>query len=436
MLSPHIRSTFLDFFTARGHRPVPSGSLLPPDPSLFVANAGMNQFKPWFLGDVEPGFPRATSVQKCVRTVDVDNIGYTRRHSTFFEMLGNFSFGDYFKPETIAFAYELLTEHFGLSRDRLWITVYEDDDESERIWRAVGVPSSRIQRMGAADNFWSMGVPGPCGPCSDVTYDRGPSFGSDGGPAVDPERFVEVWSLVFMRSVRGESGPDGDFPILGELPRTGVDTGLGLDRLAAILQDVAGAVETDLLRPTLATVEESAGRGYSPVDRENPDRVSFEVVTDHARAIAFLLADGIRPGKEGTGYVLRRLMRRAIRHGRRLGIEGAILPPITASVVRNLGPSWPELTLAAPLIEDVTAREEESFDRVLTRGTRMVDRAIRRRLAAGESDLPAETVFTLYDSHGYPPDLTIEAARESGLTVDHPHLRTLLPTLTPTPNEK
>ncbi|MET7299898.1 alanine--tRNA ligase [Embleya sp. NPDC005575] len=426
MLSPQIRSTFLDFFTSRGHRLVPSGSLLPPDPSLLVSNAGMNQFKPWFLGDVEPDFPRATSVQKCVRTVDIDNIGHTRRHSTFFEMLGNFSFGDYFRTEAIGYAYELLTEYFDLSPDRLWITVYEDDDDSARIWRSVGVPSERIQRLGAADNFWSMGVPGPCGPCSDVTYDRGPAYGRDGGPSVDSERFVELWSLVFMRSLRGEIEPGGGFPVLGGLPRTGIDTGLGLDRLATVLQGVDSTVQTDLLRPTLATVEELAGRHYSPVDREDPRRVSFEILTDHARAIAFLLADGIRPGKDGTGYVLRRLIRRAIRHGRRLGIEGPILPPVTASVVANLGPAWPELTRAASLIEDLTTREEESFDRTLRRGTRLLDRAIRRRLEGGHRDLPAETVFTLYDSHGFPPDLTLEAAHEAGLTVDDPHLRSLL----------
>ncbi|MFE2864760.1 alanine--tRNA ligase [Embleya sp. NPDC059259] len=426
MLSPQIRSTFLDFFTARGHRLVPSGSLLPPDSSLLVANAGMNQFKPWFLGDVEPEVPRATSVQKCVRTVDIDNIGHTRRHSTFFEMLGNFSFGDYFKSEAIGFAYEVLTEHFGLSPDRLWVTVYEDDDESARIWRSVGMPSERIQRLGAADNFWSMGVPGPCGPCSDVTYDRGPEYGRDGGPSVDPERFVELWSLVFMRSVRGESEPGGGFPVLGDLPRTGIDTGLGLDRLATVLQGVDSTVQTDLLRPTLATVEELAGRAYSPTDRDNPDRVSFEVLTDHARAIAFLLADGIRPGKEGTEYVLRRLIRRALRHGRRLGIRGPVLPPLTASIVTTLSPAWPELTRSASLIESLTAREEESFARTLHKGTRLLDKAIRRRLEAGHPDLPTETVVTLYTTHGFPPDLTLEAAKEAGLTIDTPHLTSLL----------
>lgn len=234
-----------------------------------------------------------------------------------------------------------------------------------------------------------------------------------------------------MRSVRGETEPGGGFPVLGELPRTGIDTGLGLDRLAAVLQDVDSVVQTDLLRPTLATAEELAGRPYSPVDREDPDRVSFEVLTDHARAIAFLLADGIRPGKEGTEYVLRRLIRRALRHGRRLGIQGPILGPLTASVVTNLGPSWPELLHEAPLIEDLTTREEESFDRVLHRGTHLVNKAIRRALTTGTHQLPAKTVFTLYDSHGFPPDLTIEAAQEAGLTVDQTHLNTLL---NPQPN--
>jgi alanyl-tRNA synthetase len=251
MRSMQIRSVFTDFFTSRGHRQVPSSPLIPDDPTLLLANAGMNQFKPYFLGEVTPEFTRATSVQKCVRTSDIDNVGRTNRHATFFEMLGNFSFGDYFKAEAVAYAWELLTDGFGLEKDRLWITVFEDDDEAGRLWRKIGVPASRIQRLGMEDNYWSMGVPGPCGPCSEVSYDRGPAFGTEGGPAVDGERYVEIWNLVFMQYQRGEGDKKGNFPILGELAGKSIDTGLGLDRLAAILQDVENVCTTDLLLPTL-----------------------------------------------------------------------------------------------------------------------------------------------------------------------------------------
>ena len=423
MRSTQIRSTFTDFFTARGHHRVPSSPLIPDDPTLLLTNAGMNQFKPYFLGEVTPPFPRATSVQKCARTSDIDNVGRTNRHATFFEMLGNFSFGNYFKEDAIAFAWELLTEEYGLEKDRLWITVYEDDDEAERLWRRIGVPAGRIQRLGMKDNYWSMGVPGPCGPCSEVNYDRGPTFGKEGGPAVDGERYVEIWNLVFMQFQRGEGDKKGDFPILGELANKSIDTGLGLDRLAAILQDVENVCTTDLLLPTLTTVQELAGREYPGHGEE---KVSFQVVTEHARSIAFLIADGVLPAKDGRGYILRRLMRRAIRHARLLGITGPVLPAATASVITNLGDVWPELVAQSSLIEQVVTAEEESFTRTLSQGTRLLDAAVARTRSAGSTALAGETAFELHDTYGFPVELTIEAARDAGLTVEEDRFADLL----------
>ncbi|MCW5251349.1 alanine--tRNA ligase [Streptomyces sp. SHP 1-2] len=423
MRSTQIRQTFTDFFTSRGHQLVPSSPLVPDDPTLLLANAGMNQFKPYFLGETTPPFPRATSIQKCARTSDIDNVGRTNRHATFFEMMGNFSFGDYFKEDAIAFAWELLTEGYNLEKDKLWITVFEDDDEAEHIWRRIGVPASRIQRLGMEDNYWSMGVPGPCGPCSEVNYDRGPSFGKEGGPAIDGERYVEIWNLVFMQFQRGEGDKKGNFPILGELARKGVDTGLGLDRLAAILQDAQNVCTTDLLLPTFHTVQDLAGR-KAPAEGE--EKVSFQVVTEHARSIAFLIADGVLPAKDGRGYVLRRLMRRAIRHARLLGIDGPVLPAATASVIGNLGSVWPELTGQAALIEQVVTAEEESFTRTLAQGTRLLDAAISRTQHSGSVALPGETAFELADTYGFPLELTVEAARDAGLTVDEDRFAALL----------
>ncbi|WP_327254170.1 alanine--tRNA ligase [Streptomyces sp. NBC_01244] len=423
MRSTQIRSTFLDYFTSRGHRQVPSSPLIPSDPTLLLANAGMNQFKPYFLGEVTPENRRATTIQKCARTSDIDNVGRTNRHATFFEMMGNFSFGDYFKADAIAYAWELLTEGYGLERDRLWITVYEDDDEAEQLWRKIGVPSERIQRLGMEDNYWSMGVPGPCGPCSEVNYDRGPAFGREGGPAIDGERYVEIWNLVFMQYQRGEGDKKGNFPILGELAQQSIDTGLGLDRLAAILQDVENVCTTDLLMPTLNTVQELAGRAYPGSADE---KVSFQVVTEHARSIAYLIADGVLPAKDGRDYVLRRLMRRAIRHARLLGIDEPVLAPATASVIANLGDVWPELTDQANLIEQIVTAEEESFTRTLAQGTRLLNAAITRTRESRSGSLPGETAFELADTFGFPLELTVEAAHDAGLTVDEDRFATLL----------
>ncbi len=423
MRSTQIRSVFLDFFSSRGHPRVPSSPLIPDDPTLLLTNAGMNQFKPYYLGETTPPFPRAMSVQKCARTVDIDNVGRTNRHATFFEMLGNFSFGDYFKAEAVAYAWELLTEGYGVAKDRLWVTVFRDDDEAERLWRRIGVPASRIQRLGMEDNYWSMTVPGPCGPSSEIFYDRGPAFGREGGPVVDGERYVEIWNLVFLQELRGESDGRGGFPILGALDTRSIDTGLGLDRFAAILQDVENVCTTDLLAPTLHVVQELAGREY-PGNAE--EKVSFQVVAEHTRSVAFLIADGVLPAKDGRGYVLRRLLRRAIRHARMLGIDGPALPAATASVIANLGEVWPELTEHAPLIERVVTAEEESFTRTLTQGTRLLNAAMTRTREGRSSTLAGETAFELADTYGFPLELTVEAAREAGLTVDEDRFAALL----------
>ncbi|PNE37311.1 alanine--tRNA ligase [Streptomyces noursei] len=423
MRSTQIRTTFTDFFTSRGHQVVPSSPLIPDDPTLLLANAGMNQFKPYFLGETTPPFSRATSIQKCARTSDIDNVGRTNRHATFFEMMGNFSFGDYFKEDAIAFAWELLTQGYGLEKDKLWITVFEDDDEAEHLWRRIGVPASRIQRLGMEDNYWSMGVPGPSGPSSELNYDRGPAFGKEGGPAIDGERYVEIWNLVFMQHLRGEGDKKGNFPIHGELTNKSIDTGLGLDRLAAILQDAQNVCTTDLLLPTFHTVQDLAGR---QAPSEGEEKVSFQVVTEHARSIAFLIADGVLPAKDGRGYILRRLMRRAIRHARRLGIDGLVLPATTASVIGNLSDVWPELTGQAALIEQVVTAEEESFTRTLAQGTRLLDAAITHTREKRSAALPGETAFELADTYGFPLELTVEAAREAGLTVDEERFAALL----------
>ncbi|GAA3832949.1 alanine--tRNA ligase [Sphaerisporangium flaviroseum] len=425
MRSSEIRSTFLDFFTARDHRVVPSSSLIPSDPTLLLTGAGMIQFKPYFLGGAVPEHVRATSLQKCVRTSDIENVGRTTRHATSFEMLGNFSFGDYFKQEAIAWSWELLTRHFNLDPARLWVTVYTDDDEAERLWRRIGVPPGRIQRLGMEDNFWSMGVPGPCGPSSELHYDRGPAFGREGGPAVDGERYQEIWNLVFMQNQRGEGTGKTGFPILGELPAKNIDTGLGLDRLAAILQDAGSVSQTDLLAPTFHLVQELAGREYPGRDGSEAS-VSFPVVAEHVRTAAFLIADGVLPAKDGRGYVLRRLMRRAVRHARLLGIDGPVLPALSTSVIDTLGPAWPELEQHRSLVLQVVTAEESGFDRTLRQGARLLDRAISRAREAGSPALPGRTAFELHDTYGFPVDLTLDAARAAGLTVDQDAFAALL----------
>ncbi|WP_279104771.1 alanine--tRNA ligase-related protein, partial [Gordonia paraffinivorans] len=323
MQTHEIRKRFLDHFIKAGHTEVPSASLLLDDPNLLFVNAGMVPFKPYFLGEQTPPFTRATSVQKCVRTLDIDEVGITTRHNTFFQMAGNFSFGDYFKREAINFAWTLLTNSiedggYGIDPEKLWPTVYLDDDEAEAIWRdEIGVPAERIQRRGMKDNYWSMGVPGPCGPCSEIFYDRGPEYGVEGGPEADEDRYIEIWNLVFMQNVRGPGGAKDGYEILGPLPKKNIDTGMGVERVACILQGVDNVYETDLLKPIIDLAAELTGRRYGA--GSHADDVRFRVIADHARTSAMLIGDGVLPGNDGRGYVLRRLLRRVVRSMRLLG---------------------------------------------------------------------------------------------------------------------
>ncbi|HZB57896.1 MAG TPA: alanine--tRNA ligase [Actinomycetota bacterium] len=417
MNSTQIRRRFTDFFVERNHRLVPSSPLIPNDPTLLLANAGMNQFKPYFLGEVEPDFRRATSVQKCTRTSDIENVG-DRSHATFFEMLGNFSFGDYFKEGAIGYAWELVTERFGFDPDRLWITVYLDDDEAIGLWRQIGVPSERIQRLGKEDNFWSMGVAGPCGPCSEIHYDRGPSFGGDGGPASESDRYLEIWNLVFMQNIRDE-----DYNIIGELPEKNIDTGMGLERVAMVLQDADSMYETDLLAPVIEEAQAVSGAVYGRDERV--DR-SLRIVTEHGRTASFLIADGVLPSNEGRGYILRRLLRRSVRHLRLLGVEDPSLARVCNRVVANLGEAWPELVAQRSLIEQVVASEEDSFSRTLRQGSTLLEGAIRRTRDQGQAMLPGDTAFQLHDTYGFPYELTLEAAAEAGLDVDADRFQQLM----------
>jgi alanyl-tRNA synthetase len=418
MKSTEIRRRFLDYFVERGHRLVPSSSLIPNDPTLLLANAGMNQFKPYFLGEVAPDFQRATSVQKCFRTSDIENVGHTTRHLTFFEMLGNFSFGDYFKAEAIRFAYELVTEQLGFEPERLWPTVYLDDDDAIAIWREVGIPAERIQRRGKDDNFWSMGVAGPCGPCSEIFYDRGPEYGREGGPIVDEERYLEFWNLVFMQNLRDE-----DYNIVGELPKKNIDTGAGLERIAILLQGVDNVFETDLLGPILEEAQAATGQVYG---REERTDLSLRVLAEHTRAASFLIADGVLPSNESRGYVLRRLLRRAVDHSRRLGVEDHLMARIAGRAVDNLGGPWPELVAQRSLIEQVMASEEESFSRTLRQGSNLLRGAIESTRGEGGSSLPGDTAFQLHDTYGFPFELTVEVAQEAGLEVDRDRFAALM----------
>ncbi|NUT36470.1 MAG: alanine--tRNA ligase [Hamadaea sp.] len=416
MHSTDIRRVFLNYFAGLDHKLVPSGSLIPHDPTLLLTNAGMVPFKPYFLGEAVPDHPRVMSAQKCVRTVDIEKIGRTTRHATFFEMLGNFSFGDYFKDEVVPWAYQLITEGYGLERDRLWVTVLRGDEETADLWRRLGLPDERIQRLGVEDNYWSMGIPGPGGPSSEIFYDRGDRFGVGGGPAVNTERFLEVWNLVFIHQLRGDSDTD----IRGELPAQNIDTGLGLDRMALVLQGRDHLCETDLLAPVLHTLQEITGEGYA--DARSP--LSYRIVCDHLRAAAFLISDGVLPATEGRGYVVRRLLRRGVRHGRLLGVDGPFLGDLIGTLVDTVGGMWPELVARRSVIEQVVSREEEAFGRTLRQGTRLLDDAIRTVPTSGT--LSGDTVFTLHDTYGFPIDLTAEIAEEAGLRLDRDRFAELM----------
>jgi alanyl-tRNA synthetase len=406
-----IRRRFLRYFEDRGHKIVPSSSLIPNDPTLLLTNAGMNQFKPYFLGLQDPPYPRAASVQKVFRTSDIENVGHTARHLTFFEMLGNFSFGDYFKQEACAWAWEFVTEGFGLDPERLWVTVFESDDEAIGIWHDdVGVPLERIVRRGMADNFWSMGVAGPCGPSSEIFYDRGPKYGPEGGPAVDEERYLEFWNLVFMQDER-----DDAYNIIGDLPRKNIDTGMGLERAAVILQARDNIFETDLFRPVLAVAEEITGRPYGEDEKRD---VSLRIMAEHGRAITFLIADGVLPSNEGRGYVLRRMLRRLVTHARKLGVDRPVMGELIESVVQVMGQSYPQLITDKPFILQVAASEEERFVETYRRGMVVFETEVARARDAGSTVLPGEGAFRLHDTFGFPQELTLELAAEEGLAVD------------------
>ncbi|MDT9686374.1 alanine--tRNA ligase [Streptomyces sp. TRM76323] len=429
MESAEIRRRWLSFFEERGHTVVPSASLIADDPTLLLVNAGMVPFKPYFLGEEKPPYQRASSVQKCVRTPDIEEVGKTTRHGTFFQMCGNFSFGDYFKEGAIKLAWELLTTPvghggYGLEPEKLWITVYQDDDEAEQIWRdVVGVPAERIQRLGKKDNFWSMGVPGPCGPCSEINYDRGPEFGVEGGPAVNDERYVEIWNLVFMQYERGEGTGKEDFPILGDLPSKNIDTGLGLERLAMILQGVQNMYETDTLKVVIDKATELTGVRYGQAQDSD---VSLRVVADHMRTSVMLIGDGVTPGNEGRGYVLRRIMRRAIRNMRLLGATGPVVGQLVDTVIRTMGEQYPELETDRKRIETVALAEEAAFLKTLKAGTNILDTAVTETKATGGKVLPGDKAFLLHDTWGFPIDLTLEMAAEQGLSVDEDGFRRLM----------
>ena len=434
MESAEIRSRWLRFFESDNrqgltHTVVPSASLIADDPNLLLVNAGMVPFKPFFLGEVTPPYKRATSVQKCVRTLDIDEVGKTTRHASFFQMCGNFSFGDYFKEGAIALAWELLTRPiadggYGFPEDKLWVTVYLDDDEAADIWhKKIGVPKERIQRRDMADNFWSMGVPGPCGPCSEIYYDRGPAYGAEGGPIADENRYLEIWNLVFMQNERGAGGGKDSYPILGELPAKSIDTGLGLERTAALLQGVENIYEIDTTIMILNRASELTGVKYGSSEKSD---IALRVIADHARTSAMLIGDGVTPGNEGRGYVLRRMMRRTIRNMRLLGSMDPIMSELTISAIAAMGPQYPELVTDKKRILSVSVSEEESFLQTLKSGTQIFDLASVALKKSKATVLPGDEVFKLHDTYGFPFDLTLEMAREEGLEVDEDGFRRLM----------
>ena len=434
MESADIRARWLRFFESGNrenlpHVVVPSASLIADDPNLLLVNAGMVPFKPYFLGEVTPPFKRATSVQKCVRTLDIDEVGKTTRHASFFQMCGNFSFGDYFKEGAISLAWDLLTRPvtdggYGFPESRLWVTVYQDDDEAADIWhKKIGIPKERIQRRDMNDNYWSMGVPGPCGPCSEIYYDRGPEYGKDGGPIADEERYLEVWNLVFMQFERGAGAGKTDYPILGELPNKNIDTGLGLERMAAILQGVENIYEIDTTRVILNKAVELTGVKYGAAERSD---VSLRVIADHARTAAMLICDGVTPGNEGRGYVLRRMMRRTIRNMRLLGSQEPVIKELISASITAMGTQYPELITDQSRIQKVAVAEEDSFLQTLKSGTQIFDTAAGEVKASGGRVLSGDAAFKLHDTYGFPIDLTLEMASEQGLQVDADGFRRLM----------
>mgnify|MGYP003406626087 FL=1 len=409
-----LRRAFIQYFEQQGHRAVPSAPLIPQaDPTLLFTNAGMNQFKRVFLGEETRAYNRAVSVQKCLRAGgkhnDLENVGYTRRHHTFFEMLGNFSFGDYFKEDAIRFGWEFLTSVVGLSKDRMWITIFREDDEADRLWRKIGVSPSRIVRCGEKDNFWQMADTGPCGPCSELHFDQGPSVPGDATPNGEGDRVIEIWNLVFMQFNRDSAGT------LNPLPKPSIDTGMGLERLTAVAQGRLSNYDSDLFAPLLAAIGGRAGAEYGAV--EQADR-SMRVIADHLRAITFLMADGVLPSNEGRGYVLRRILRRAARHGRLLGITEPFLHELTATVVEQMGEAYHELRPAAGTVAEATRGEEERFIATLDQGLPILNDMLTKVRASGQNMLSGTEIFKLYDTYGFPMDLIAEACREQDIRLD------------------
>ncbi len=415
MTTREIREAFLSYFERQGHLRIPSAPLVPyeDDPSVLLTIAGMQPLKSYFLGAGEPPARRMTSCQKCFRTNDIDQVGHTARHLTFFEMLGNFSIGDYFKAEAIRFGWELSTEVYGLDPDRIWITVFEGtadvpaDDEAVELWVEMGVPRERIQAFGDPDNFWSVGPTGPCGPNTELFVDRGPDFGPEGGPAVGGDRYLEYWNLVFMQYDRAADGS------LTPLPSKNIDTGAGLERLAAILQDVPSVFDTDAFRPLIAWAEGASGRRYGADPRA--DR-ALRVLADHGRAMTFLAADGVRPSNEGRGYILRRIVRRAVSEATQIGLEPGAVVELAGPVVEGWGDAYPELGQREAEVRDVIGAEAEQFARTLSQGRRLLGEVIERSRASGT--VTGDDAFRLHDTYGYPLDLTLEAAQDAGLSVD------------------
>ncbi len=410
-----LRDAFVQFFAERGHAVVPSASLIPHDPTVLFTVAGMVPFKPYFVGDEVPPYKRAVSVQKCARAGgkhnDLDDVGRTKRHLVFFEMLGNFSFGDYFKADAIPWSWELVTEVFGLDGDRIWITVHTSDDEAEQIWHeAVGVPMDRIQRLGDKDNFWQMGETGPCGPCSELHIDRGPEFGPDGGPLHDPhgDRYMEFWNLVFMQFNQAADGSRAP------LPKPSIDTGAGLERILALVQGVDSVWETDVLRPLIEVAQSITGRTYVPGDYDDRNSFSLRVLAEHARSSTMLVGDGVFPSNEGRGYVLRRIIRRAVRHAFLLGTEHLVMPRLVETAIDVMGTADPNVVKHRDFILGVLTKEEERFRQTLRTGLNILEDELARQ----PHELAGTTAFMIHDTYGFPLEVTEEIAAERGVSVD------------------
>ncbi len=428
MKTAEIRRRYLDFFVRNGHTEVPSAPLVYNDPTLLFVNAGMVPFKPYFTGAEDAPYRRAVSVQKCVRTLDIEEVGKTTRHGTFFQMNGNFAFDDYFKAGAIDFAWQLVTGsqdegNLGFDPETVWVTVYLDDDEAADLWRGVGVPDGRIQRRGLKDNYWHMGIPGPGGPCSEIYIDRGPEFGQDGGPVVDEDRFLEIWNLVFQTEELSEVRAKDDFDVRGPLPAKNIDTGMGLERTALLLQGVPNMYEIDEIFPVILRAAELAGTTYGT---NHSDDIRMRVVGDHVRSALMLMTDGVTPGNEARGYVLRRLLRRSIRSMRLLGVNDPVLPTLLPVSKGLMETSYPEVTSEWQRVSQLAYGEEEAFRRTLAAGTQIFDLAAGSAKQQNATVLDGDQAFQLHDTYGFPIDLTLEMAAEAGLEVDQDRFRTLM----------